>query len=143
MQFLNSQSNSAERYHLLTSHFQPPPGYSFPKGANGRSFQHRWLQAYPWLVYSKQENDGYCLPCALFATSGYHGSSPGVLVSRPLTVFNKALEMLRKHADKDHHKLAIVRADEFKKTMTNQGLIRLWQREQISIDKSTHQSLVQ
>ena len=94
-------------------------------------------------MYSKQENDGYCLPCALFATSGYHGSSPGVLVSRPLTVFNKALEMLRKHADKDHHKLAIVRADEFKKTMTNQGLIRLWQREQISIDKSTHQSLVQ
>ena len=71
-------------------------------------------------MYSKQDNGGYCLPCALFARSGYHGSSPGVLVSRPLTVFNKALEMLRKHADKDHHKLAIVKADEFKKTMTNQ-----------------------
>ena len=42
------------------------------------------------LVFSKQENGSFCLPCVLFATSGYHGSDPGVLVSHPLTAFTKA-----------------------------------------------------
>ena len=41
-------------------------------------------------------------------------------MSHPLTVFKKALETLRKHADKEHHKSAIVGAEEFKKTMSNQ-----------------------
>ena len=76
---------------------------------------------FPWLIYSKQENGGYCLPCVLFApTGGYHGSNPGVLVNRPLTTFGKALELLRKHAAKEHHLTAMVRTDEFRKTMTNQ-----------------------
>lgn len=96
--------------------FKPPPGLS---------------------IASKQENGGYYLPCVLFASTGYQGSNPGVLVSRPLIKFNKALEMLSKHAEKDHYKTAVVRADEFKKTITNQqptsiqsiGLIELWQRK--------------
>ena len=41
-------------------------------------------------------------------------------VSRPLTAFKKALEMLRKHSDKEHHKSAIVRTDEFQRTMSGQ-----------------------
>ena len=48
----------------------------------------------------------------------YCGSSPGLLVGHPLTFFKKAYT-LRKHADKEH-KSAIVRAEEFKKTMCNQ-----------------------
>ena len=119
-QFISSRSTSVERYYLLTNHFHPPPDYNFPRGEKGRTFQYRWLQSFPWLVYSKQKNGGYCLPCVVFASTGYQGSNPGVLVSRPLTAFNKALELLRKHADKEHHKVAVVRADEFKKTMTNQ-----------------------
>ena len=75
---------------------------------------------FPWLVYNKQKNGGYCLPCVVFASTGYQGSTPGVLVSRPLTTLNKALELLRKHADKEHHRAAVVGADEFKKTMSNQ-----------------------
>ena len=106
------------RHSLLTNHVRPPVDYNFPKGPSGRSFQPQWLQSFPWLVYSKQEDGGFCLPCVLFASVGYRGSSPGVLVSRPLTVFKNALETLRKHADTDHHKSAIVRADEFKKTMS-------------------------
>ena len=46
-----------------------------------------------------------------FSASGYHGSVPGVLVSRPLTML--ALELLRKHADKACHKEAVLKADEF------------------------------
>ena len=41
---------------------------------------------------------------------------------RPLTSFAKALESFRKHAATTHHKLAIVRADDFKKVMENQQL---------------------
>ena len=41
---------------------------------------------------------------------GYHGSNPGVLVCRPATIF---LETLHKHSNKEYHKVAIVRAEEF------------------------------
>ena len=121
MQVIGSPNLSAStRYSMLTNHFQPPVGYHFPKSASGRSFQPQWLQSLMWLVYSKQEDGGFCLPCILFASAGYSGSNPGVLVSSPLTAFKKVLETLRKHADKEHHKSAIVRADEFKRTMSGQ-----------------------
>ena len=68
---------------------------------------------YPWLVYNKQKNGGFCLPCALFAASAYHGSNPGVLVNRPITNFKKALEVFRNHADMGHLKDAVVRAEGF------------------------------
>ena len=110
------------RYNLLVGNFKPDSEYSFPKNANGRMFQHRWLLTYPWLAYSKQEDGGFCLPCVAFSPSGYRGTSPGVLVSRPLTQFTKALELLRKHADKNYHKEAVVKRDEFLKVMTDQQL---------------------
>ena len=55
--------------------------------------------------------------CALFAASVWHGSDPGVLVNRPITNFKKALEVFRNHADMDHHKDAVVRAEGFLITM--------------------------
>ena len=55
-----------------------------------------------------------------FASSGYRGSDPGVLVSHPLTTFGKALELLCKHANKDYHKTAVIRSEQFLKTMTHQ-----------------------
>ena len=63
---------------------------------------------------------GFCLPCVLFTPAGYHGSNTGILVSHPLTLFKKALETSRKNADKEHHKSAIVRAEEFKRKMSGQ-----------------------
>lgn len=112
--------SDAGKYQLLISHFKPGPDYRFPRGVHGRSFQYRWLQVFPWLVYSKQANGGFCLPCVLFATDGYNQSTPGVLVHRPLVAFAKALELFRKHAEKDYHKAAVVRADDFIKVMKNQ-----------------------
>ena len=108
------------KYYILQHHFKPGHDYTFPKGDDGRSFQHQWLRQFTWLVYSKRENAGYCLPCLLFSTSGYHGSEPGVLVCKPLTNFRKSLETLRKHIGKDHHSSSIVRRDDFLKVMTNQ-----------------------
>ena len=116
----SSSLNASSRYNLLTNHFKPSADYNLPKGASGRSVQYQWLQSFPWLVYSKQEDGSFCLPCVLFAPTGYRGSTPGVLVSPPLKVFKKALDTFRKHADKEHHKTAIVRADEFNRSMSNQ-----------------------
>ena len=93
----------------------------FPKSTStGQSFQYRWLTQFPWLVYSKQVNGGFCLPCIIFASSGYRGSDPGILVSRPLTSFTKVLEELHKHVSKQHHKHAVLRSDNFLKVMTHQ-----------------------
>ena len=119
--FVGSRFLSADcKYNLLVNHFKPGADYSFPKTTSGRAFQYRWLVQFPWLAYSKQENGGFCLPCILFASSEYHGSDPGVLVSRPLTAFAKALELFRKHADKGYHKEAVIGSEEFLKVMTNQ-----------------------
>jgi hypothetical protein len=106
---------------VLKNHFKPGANYSFPKSSStGRSFQYRWLTQFPWLVYSKQVNNGFCLPCVIFASSGYRGSDPGVLVSRSLTNFTKALEVLHKHVGKQYHKDAVLRSDDFLKVMTHQ-----------------------
>ena len=119
--FVGSKPISSDsKYQLLVNHFKPGPDYSFPKSSTGRSFQYQWLVQFPWLTYSKQEKGGFCLPCVLFVSVGYHGSGPGVLVSRPLTVFGKALELLRKHADKGYHRDAVVKSDEFVRVMTHQ-----------------------
>ena len=56
----------------------------------------------------------------LFATSGHHGSDPGILVRRPLASFSKALEVLSKHTTKKYHKATVVRADEFMQVMRNE-----------------------
>ena len=112
--------SASTRYTLITNHFRPDVNYIFPKGSTGRSFQFQWLQSFPRLFYSKQADGGFCLPCVLFAPVGYHRSRPGVLVSHPLTIFKKALEMLCKHSNKEHHKVAIVCAEEFERSMSGQ-----------------------
>ena len=113
--------SDSDKYQLRVNHFKPTSDFKFPKSANGRSFQFRWLHLYPWLAYSKQKNGGFCIPCVLFATrASRHQSDPGVLVQRPLTQFSKALELLRKHSTKEHHKIAVVRSDEFLQVMNHQ-----------------------
>ena len=79
--------SDADKYQLLKHQFQPDLEYKFPKASNGRSFQHKWLRDNkPWLVYSKGEDWGFCLPCVFFATV-YRGRAPGVLVSQPMKNF--------------------------------------------------------
>ena len=112
--------SDADKYELLANPFRPGVDYKFPKSATGRSFQYRWMQLHPWLAYSERKNGGFCTPCVLFAISGYHGSDLGILVQRPLVSFSKALEVLSKHTTKDHHRAAVVRADEFMQVMRNE-----------------------
>ena len=89
--------SDSDKYGIVKNHFKT---YCFPKNSDGRSFQHQRLRQFAWLVYSRRENG---LPCVLSSIGGYHSSEPGLLVSKPLTNFKKALEMLRKHSTKEHH----------------------------------------
>jgi hypothetical protein len=53
------------------------------------------------LRYSEVENGGYCLACALFYKAAVNNRADlGVLVTKPLIDFQKALEVLKKHQDK-------------------------------------------
>ena len=112
--------STSDKHQILKTQLNPEVGYLFPKGSVGHSFQQQWLRQFPWLVYSQKESGGYCLPCVLFSTGSYHSSEPGMLVTRPMTNFKKALESLRKHSGKEHHLSSIVRRDDFLKVMSNQ-----------------------
>lgn len=124
-----------DKFRLIQEHFVPPPTYKFPQSANKRSFQHRWLTRFQWLRYSQQNDGGYCLACALFFKPSMNmRSDPGVLVKKPLTNFQKALEILNKHDSKEFHKFSVVRMSDFIKVMSNQ---------QLSIRSSLNQATAQ
>ena len=107
------------KFRLLKNHFKPGPTYCF-RFATGCRFQHKWLHQFtPWLVYSEVAKAGFCLPCALFASS-IKGVDPGVLVTRPLINLTKALEILGKHKVKQYHLMAITKCDEFLHVMQGQ-----------------------
>ena len=72
-----------QKYTLLREHYKPSQSFVFPKVySNGchRSFQQNWLDKYPWLVYSKEVDNGFCKFCSLFAPNR---NMPGVLVNKP------------------------------------------------------------
>ena len=121
-QAVQGSVSAADKYHLLQGHFIPDEQFVFRTSANSgrRAFQKSWLRSNkPWLVYSKSDNGGYCLPCVLFAASKRPGGQePGVLVGKPLTNFKKALETIGKHVSKPYHVDAVSLADDFLKVQT-------------------------
>lgn len=124
-----------DKYRLIEEHFIPGPLYKFPRASNGRSFQQSWLSMYQWLRYSQKDDGGYCLPCALFfSPTVTFRSVPGVLVTKPLTNFQKALEILSKHHNKQFHRSSVVQMEEFLKVM---------KKEQPSIRTHLSEALVQ
>ena len=98
--------SSNSKYELLANHFKPNPDYTFPKSSTGRSFQYQWLIQFPTV----RRKEVFVFRVFFFASFGYHGSSPGVLVSHPL---------LHKHAEKGYHKEGVVRYEEFRKVMAH------------------------
>ena len=111
---------------LKSMHFIPEPTYKFPRASNGSSFWHRWLLKYQWLRYYEQNDWGYCLPCALFLRPTVtFRSDPRVLATKPLTNFQKALEILNKHDNTKFHRSSVVQMEEFLEVMKNeQPIIR-------------------
>ena len=84
-------------------------------------FSHAWLRDHsPWLVYSKVLDGGFCLPCVLFARPQAN-VDVRVLVSKPLTSFNKAMEIFRKHSSRlKYHKNAMIDMHNFMHRMEQQ-----------------------
>ena len=102
-----------QKYHLLKHQFKPDATFVFPttemSGFN-RSFQYAWLKRFPWLVYSKSLDGGFCLPCALFAKNR---QSLRVLVNNPFIKWIKLEEKVDSHKDKQYHRNAQIDADQF------------------------------
>ena len=86
---------------MIKNVFIPDSSFDFPAHEDykkSRRFQFKWLQDYkPWLAYSKVEDGGFCLACVLFAKPQGNVDT-GALVTKPLCIFNKANELLRKHS---------------------------------------------
>ena len=54
---------AGQKYTLLTKHYRLGQNYVFPTNfSNGccRSFWLKWLNEYPWPVYSKELDGGFC-----------------------------------------------------------------------------------
>ena len=66
-----------------------------------RSIQHKSLNKYPWLVYSKNLDGGFCTFCALFAKNR---TKLGVLVNKPFTTWVKIVDS---HAKNQYHTQAV------------------------------------
>ena len=89
-----------EKFFLLKNYFVPAKGFKFPSrnfGAQNRQFQMGWLDKYNGLTYSETEDGGFCLFCVLFGQCEASVKELGILVSRPLTNFKKAIEMFNEH----------------------------------------------
>lgn len=96
-----------QKYSLLTKHFKPDKGFQFPKiysNVCNRSFQLSWLDRYPWLVYSKEVDGGFCKYCSLFVKDR---SSLGALVNRPFRKWVKINKIVEGHKDTLYHKILL------------------------------------
>ncbi|XP_052282497.1 52 kDa repressor of the inhibitor of the protein kinase-like [Dreissena polymorpha] len=62
-------------------------------GKTSRTFQSSWLQKYPGLVYSVEEDGAYCVHCVTFPGNKKRGK----LVSEPFQNWKKAIEVFDGH----------------------------------------------
>ena len=108
--------SAPEKLDIIDNHFVPGENFVFPKTEMNkckRSFRHQWLTTYPWLVYSKEVDGGFCLPCVLFATK----ENLGVLVNTPFRRWTKVSDICGQHQQKNYHSDAQLKYDKF---VTNQ-----------------------
>ncbi|XP_014676154.1 PREDICTED: uncharacterized protein LOC106816115 [Priapulus caudatus] len=87
--------HEVQLYDAIKSIWKPPANYLFPKSSMfnyQRSFQHKWLDTYKWLAYSKDEDGAYCRPCIFFGTHDQQKSGKNLerLLSEPLKNWNVA-----------------------------------------------------
>ena len=89
-----------EKHDFIKNVLIMEPDFIFPvtKTKKQRSFQHDWLQEFPWLRYPKVKNGGYCLPCSLFGKK-----APGKLqlvsnlVKRPVIASPDSKTTFKRH----------------------------------------------
>ena len=62
----------------------PHQTFCFPKNKSHKRFNHHWLARYPWLCYSKYQDDGAI--CLCFVLFGDHAKGGGDLFVLPGTL---------------------------------------------------------
>ncbi len=111
--------DKGQMFKLLTGHFVPDRSYLFPivfsAGCN-RRFQVKWLEKYPWLVYSASLNGGFCKYCTLFVKDR---SKLGRLVNKPFGKWVKVTGILDGHASNSYHINALNDATAFIQSVKN------------------------
>lgn len=98
-------------------HYKPSRTFSFPKVfSNGcySSFEQKWLDKYPWLVYSKEVDGGFCKFCALFAKNR---NTLGVFVNKPFRRWVKVNKIVDGHASSNYHTDPVEAALTFKRSI--------------------------
>jgi len=119
---LGFPTTDADRRKVLFNCWSPPSGFSFPYvtvGAQNRSFQKHWLNAFTWwLAYSNIYNRAFCKWCVVFApqTVSHSAKPPGSLVSGPHCNYKKAKEHYNNHQKCHYHKLCAAMFDNFVQT---------------------------
>ena len=81
-----------DKSNLDTKKFEFHPSCAYKKLVReecGKQW-HFQLEQFCWLAYSKKGNGGYCPTCMLLRC-GQDRADPGILVSRPMTNFTKAM----------------------------------------------------
>ena len=141
-----------ERHYLMEHSFVPHTGYNFPSrtiSGSVRHFQHRWLTKYNGLVYSESTDGGFCKFCVLFARCTPTVKELGVLVTKPLTNFKKAVEKLDEHFHgKKFHKVAVEAAMAFMQVQNNRVLainqqLSIQRRETVAQNRLRLRSIVE
>ncbi len=106
------------KYSLSINHFRPKGSFKFPRkyvdGCN-RSCRHPYFVNNPWFVYSKVEDGIFCLPCVLFAS----GHDMGQFVCRKFDNWSRKTRKFAQHNERGYHKLALVRMEALKASITN------------------------
>lgn len=93
-------------------------GYTFPKSADGRSFQPNWLKTFDWLEYSKEKNSVYCFPCRQYAIT----NASDTFCNTGYNLWSKALakgQGLKKHEASSTHLSAMVAWKEHSSRIAN------------------------
>ena len=108
-----------EKFALLEGgHCTPAEEFVFAAREYGKRiirFQRSWLRKYSWLVYSKELNGGFCLPCLLFSAPD---ASRGPLFNSPLVYFAHAADNLKSHGEKlKAHLDSVQKAVAFRQTV--------------------------
>lgn len=106
-----------QKYSLLINHFKPSIRYKFPSqyadGCN-RSCQYQYFIDNPWFAYSKMEDGIFCLPCVLFASK----DDLGQFVCQKFNTWSKKTRKFAEHNSNKYHKLALVRTEALKSSIS-------------------------
>ena len=110
--------SNEDKYKLMRQVFRPSSTNKFPvqcEYQKNRSFQHSWLQSYPWLIYSGAMNGGFCLPCVFFAKGNCRNL--GQLINSPTTKLTWAKKTPEEHNVQECHVVATKDLDSFLRQM--------------------------